>query len=111
MPVFIISAGLAGVVAHPIILFLALVLHGRALSLTNVAMNVEADRFDYATDQRILNCHGIWGVGLLATALFGAAMRGSGVAPTVHLGLLVPVLIGLLLLAVLPMPESIARPI
>jgi len=111
MPVLIVSAGLAGVIVHPGTLFLALVLHGCALSLTNVAINVEADRFEYATGHRILNtCHGIWSVGFLATALFGAAMRGAGVTPTVHLGLVVPILIGLLLLAILPMPESTPRP-
>ena len=111
MPGLIISAGLAGVIVHPITLFLALMLHGCALSLTNVAINVEADRFEYATGHRILNtCHGIWSVGFLATAVLGAAMRGVGVSPTVHLGLIVPILIGLLLFAILPMPESMARP-
>lgn len=111
MPVLIVSAGLAGVIVHPITLFLASVLHGCALSLPNVAINVEADRFEYATGHRILNtCHGIWSVGFLATAVFGAVMRGIEVSPTAHLALLVPILIGLLLIAILPMPESTARP-
>lgn len=111
MPILIFSSGLAGVIIHPITLFLAMALHGSALSLTNVAINVEADRFEFATGDRILNtCHGLWSVGFLATAVLGAAMRGLGVTPFVHLGVLVPTLIILLLLAILQMPESIARP-
>jgi len=111
MPLLIGSTAFAGIVLNPVALFSAMVLHGATLSLTNVAINVEADRFEHATGKRIMNtCHGIWSVGFLATALLGVAMRGLGVTPAWHLGLFAPALIAFFLFSIVPLPVSIARP-
>lgn len=111
LPVVIVSSALAGMLLHPVALFVLLALNGVGFSLTNIAVNVEADRYEAASGKRVMNsCHGVWSVGFLATALFGAAMRGLDISPAWHLGLLAPVLIGMLLLVVIGLPESTARP-
>lgn len=111
LPLVILTSALAGVLLHPIALFVLLALNGVGFSLTNIAINVEADRYEAASGQRIMNtCHGVWSVGFLTTALFGAAMRGLDVSPALHLGALAPVLVALLLIVGKSLPESIARP-
>ena len=110
LPLVVISSAFAGILLNPLALFLMLALNGVGFSLTNIAINVEADRVEAASGARIMNtCHGIWSLGFLATALFGAAMRGLDISPALHLGLLAPLLIAATLLVALPMPPSPAR--
>lgn len=111
LPVVVITSALAGILLHPVALFGLLALNGVGFSLTNIAINVEADRVEAASGARIMNmCHGIWSVGFLVTALFGAAMRGLDVSPALHLGAMAPFLILALLLIALPMASLPARP-
>jgi len=111
LPVVILTSALAGILLHPAALFALLAMNGVGFSLTNIAINVEADRIEAATGARVMNtCHGVWSLGFLATALFGALMRGLEVAPAWHLGLLVPVLLVLLAIVVVPMPATPPRP-
>jgi fucose permease len=110
LPVVIISSALIPVLLDPVAMFLLLAINGVGFSLSNIAINVEADRIEAASGDRIMNtCHGVWSIGFLVTALLGVLMRGLGVSPAIHLGLLVPLLVGLLFLVVLPMPLSVAR--
>ncbi|MNY75689.1 hypothetical protein D3C86_2150430 [compost metagenome] len=70
----------------PLALFVLLALNGVGFSLTNIAMNVEADRVEAATGARVMNtCHGAWSVGFLLTSLLGATLRGLDVSPAIHL--------------------------
>lgn len=111
LPVVIVTSALAGILLHPLALFVLLAINGVGFSLSNIAINVEADRVEAASGARIMNtCHGVWSIGFLVTALLGAALRGSGVSPAWHLGMLAPVLIGALLVVILPLPVSTARP-
>ena len=111
LPIVVITAALATVLLNPIALFVLLALNGVGFSLTNIAMNVEADRVEAATSARVMNtCHGAWSVGFLLTSLLGAALRGLHVAPAIHLWALAPVLIGLIAFVVLPMPNMPPRP-
>lgn len=111
LPLVVITSALAGILLHPLALFGLLALNGVGFSLTNIAINVEADRVEAAAGARIMNmCHGIWSVGFLVTALFGAAMRGLDVSPALHLGLMAPFLILALLLVAMPMASLPARP-
>jgi hypothetical protein len=88
-----------------------LAFNGMGFSLTNIAMNVEADRVEAASGARAMNtCHGAWSVGFLLTSLLGAALRGLGVAPAIHIWTLVPISIVLILLVVVPMPVMPPRP-
>ncbi|MGV8854582.1 MAG: MFS transporter [Devosia sp.] len=105
MPLMMISAALITVLLNPLAMFILLAVNGVGFSLTNIAINVEADRIEAATDLRIMNrCHGAWSVGFLLTSLLGAGLRGLGVAPAIHLWLLAPLVIVLVLVIVVPMP-------
>jgi MFS family permease len=105
LPLVICTAALATVLLHPLALFILLAVNGMGFSLSNIAMNVEADRVEAASGLRVMNtCHGAWSLGFLLTSLLGAVLRGSGIAPALHLWALAPLLIILLVVVVAPMP-------
>jgi MFS family permease len=91
-------------------LFAGFALFGAVFGLSNIAINVEADRVEHARDRRLMNtCHGIWSAGLLLASLVGTLMRGLGVSPLLHFGLVLPlVTVGILLVA-LPMQPAPPR--
>jgi len=110
LPVVIVTAALCTLWLHPVAFFLLLAVNGMGFSLSNIAMNVEADRVEAASGHRVMNtCHGAWSLGFLLTSLLGAALRGLGISPALHLWGLAPVLIGLLFVVVLPMPVTPPR--
>lgn len=111
LPGVVITAALATILLSPFALFALLALNGIGFSLTNIAMNVEADRIEAATSARVMNtCHGAWSAGFLVTSLLGAGLRGLDVAPSIHLWGLAPLLIAMVFLVVLPMPNMPPRP-
>ncbi|WEK04002.1 MAG: MFS transporter [Candidatus Devosia phytovorans] len=111
LPFSAISAALVTVLLNPFAMFALLAINGLGFSLTNIAINVEADRIEAASGQRIMNtCHGVWSVGFLTTSLLGAALRGLDIAPAWHLWTLVPILGLLLWTVVVPMPATPPRP-
>ena len=110
MPLVTISAALITVILSPLAMFALLALNGVGFSLTNIAINVEADRIEAASGTRIMNtCHGAWSIGFLVTSLLGAALRGFDVAPWIHLWSLVPLVGVLIFMVVAPMPVTPAR--
>jgi len=111
LPLVVCTAALATLLLHPIAFFVLLAINGIGFSLSNIAVNVEADRVEAATGGRIMNtCHGAWSIGFLLTSLFGAVLRGLDVAPAIHLWGMAPLLIALLLWVALPMPAMPPRP-
>ena len=91
-------------------LFLAIAAFSALFAISNVAMNVEADRVEAATGRRLMNsCHGIWSLGQLAVFTFGVLARGWQLPPALHFGLLVPVIVAATLLVVLPLEAATAR--
>jgi MFS family permease len=105
LPCVVMSAALASVLLNPFALFVLLAINGVGFSLTNIAMNVEADRVEAATGARVMNtCHGAWSLGFLLTSLLGAVLRGLHVSPAIHIWGLAPLLIALIFVVVLPMP-------
>ena len=110
LPLAAISAALVTVILNPVAMFALMALNGISFSLTNIAINVEADRIEAASGARIMNtCHGAWSIGFLLTSLLGAALRGLDVAPALHLWLLSPTVIVLMLVIVVPMPVTPPR--
>lgn len=60
----------------------AIFLMGAALNVTNIAINVEADRVEASTERRIMNrCHGFWAAGFLFVTLVSTALISLGVTP------------------------------
>ena len=101
LPMLALSIAMAALAPHALVLSAAMALYGASFSVSNVAMNVEADRIEAALGRRIMNrCHGAWSIGFLGTALLGTAARGLEVPQAIHLGL-VPPPAALLVLAVL----------
>lgn len=91
-------------------LFAALGLFGAIFALSNIAINVEADRIEAALGRRVMNtCHGTWSVGLLISSLIGAAIRGAELDPAWHFALIgVPTALGIVFIT-LPFTEAPAR--
>ncbi|KKB76371.1 hypothetical protein VW29_20060 [Devosia limi DSM 17137] len=111
LPLVTVAAAMATLLLSPVALFILLAINGVGFSLTNIAINVEADRVEAATGARIMNtCHGVWSLGFLLTSLIGAALRGFDIAPATHLWLLTPLVIALVMAIVVPMPVVPARP-
>lgn len=102
-------AGLA-LAPTPLLLFFSFALFGVMFALTNVAMNVEADRVEAATGRRLMNsCHGIWSIGQMVTVTAGALVRGLNVPATWHFGLIVPVILVASLVLIVPMHGAAPR--
>lgn len=60
----------------------AVFLFGGGLAVGNLAINMEADRYEAATDRRIMGrCHGAWGVGFLLVTLVSVGVIRLGIAP------------------------------
>jgi MFS family permease len=110
IPLAAVLTALMAVAPTPLLLFLVFVLYGMVFALSNVAMNVEADRVEADTGKRLMNsCHGIWSIGQLATVTAGAAIRGLHVPAGWHLAAIVPVIVVAALAVILPMREAPAR--
>lgn len=85
-----------------LLLSIAVALNSGLFALTSVTMNVEADRIEAASGQRLMNtCHALWSLGQLSVFLIGVLLRGLGVPVSIHFGLFVPlILIGTLALLI-----------
>lgn len=91
-------------------LFGGFALYGGVFGLSNIAINVEADRVEAARGRRLMNsCHGVWSAGFLLASLFGVLMRGLAVPPAIHFGVFVPIVLLGVLLAALPMQPAPPR--
>lgn len=110
IPLAAILIALMPLAPSPFMLFVILALYGMTFALSNVSMNVEADRVEAAGDKRLMNsCHGIWSIGQFATVTAGAAIRGLHVPPVWHFGVIAPVIVVAALLVILPLQEAPAR--
>lgn len=92
---------IAALASGMVLLMIAMVLGGVSFSLTNVAMNVEADRIEAATGERVMNrCHGFWSLGMLAASLIGVGARAVPVSAALHFAAILPfALIAILVVA------------
>ncbi len=91
MAAMAVAAALAPSLA---LLIPALLIGGMAFSVTNVAMNVEADRIEAAGGIRVMNrCHGFWSLGMLAASLIGVGARAIPVTPALHFLVILPLVL------------------
>jgi MFS family permease len=109
-PAFAACPLIVSLAPGPVALYAALFLHGLALTVCNITMNVEADRVEAQEGVRIMNrCHGAWGVGLFTAYSAGAGAIAAGIAPTWYFIGLLAVTILAAVLFVRPMTESAPR--
>jgi predicted MFS family arabinose efflux permease len=110
LPLMALALVLMTLVPSAFGLFAAIAAYAAVFALTNVAMNVEADRVEAATGRRIMNtCHGIWSLGQLAVFVAGVFARGLDISPLVHFAAMLPLVAVAVLVVVLPMREAPAR--
>lgn len=89
-----IATSLPVLAPDPVLLFLALMLAGSAISFVELGLNVEADLVEKSTGKLIMNTsHGCWSLGIMAGSLIGSGFAGLGVAP----GVAVPLVAALVL--------------
>ncbi len=108
----LMAAGLVlmALAPSPAALFAAIAGFAAVFALTNVAMNVEADRIEAATGRRVMNmCHGVWSLGQLTVFALGVLARGLDVSPLVHFGALLPVVAVATLAVLVPMQAAPVR--
>jgi len=109
----LLPLGMIAVVAMPTVplFFATFLLYGVIYALPNTAMNIEADRVEAATGQRVMNsCHGIWSIGQLLATLLGTLAEGAHLTPVVHMALLAIPLVPLALWIAFGLEPSPPRP-
>jgi MFS family permease len=91
LPCFALSLAAATLAVDALSLFWLAALTGVGHGITQIAMNVEADRLEAASGRRVMNrCHAMWSLGILTSSLIGTLLRGLGVPPAPHLFAMVP---------------------
>ena len=82
----------------PLMLFLLLVPAGLTIGAIEIIINIEADRVEHAIGRRIMSrAHAFWSLGFFSAGMVGAFIAQTGLAPTWHLLLMVPVIIAAVL--------------
>ncbi|KMW60423.1 integral membrane transport protein [Candidatus Rhodobacter oscarellae] len=81
-----VAAVFAALGTGPLGISAAFCASGVMFGFSNVAMNLEADRFEAATGTRIMNrCHGMWSIGVLASTGLGVGARAMPVPTLWHM--------------------------
>lgn len=110
LPLLALCALLMALAPSALLLFAAIAVFSATFALTNVTMNVEADRVEAATGRRLMNtCHGIWSMGQLGVLLLGVLARGWNITPVWHFAAMLPPVLLATMLIVLPMAVTPAR--
>lgn len=111
MPLFALAIALASIVPNVPAFFIVSMTIAATFTTTAIAMNVEADRVEFATGRRIMNsCHGMWSLGFFASSIIGTAIVAANISPAWHLFGAVPVETAAALLFLGSLRESPARP-
>jgi len=101
-----VAASLPVLAPDPVLLFLALMLAGWAISFVELGLNVEADLVEKATGRLIMNTsHGCWSLGIMAGSLIGSGFAALGVAPAIAVPLLAAIVLPFALLAGYALPR------
>ncbi|WP_338722103.1 MFS transporter [Devosia sp. XK-2] len=100
-----IAASLPVLAPDPVLLFIALMLAGSAISFVELGLNVEADLVEKSTGRLIMNTsHGCWSLGIMAGSLIGSGFAAAGVAPGVAVPLLAFIVLPVALAAAWALP-------
>ena len=85
VPLICVSQWLAALAGTPVYFFFCLALGGVSVALIEVAVNLEADRVEAETGQRIMNrSHAFWSFGFFGASVLGAGFAQLSVSPIMH---------------------------
>lgn len=77
---YALAASLPAFAPDPIMLFIALMLAGSAISFLELGLNVGADGIEKSSGVLIMTkSHGFWSVGIMVGSLIGSGMAGLGI--------------------------------
>ena len=100
-----IAASLPVLAPNPILLFVALMLAGSAISFVELGLNVQADLVEKSTGKLIMNTsHGCWSLGIMAGSLIGSGFAGLGLVPSIAVPLLAALVLPIALLTANALP-------
>ncbi len=103
---FLAVVSLPAFAPSAVLLFLALMIVGVALSTVELGMNVEADVTEKATGLIIMSrCHGFWSLGIMAGSLLGVGAIAIGLSPHSSILFTAIVILPVALLASLRLPK------
>jgi MFS family permease len=100
---------LPGFASTPTLLFFALVLVGLGMGPLEVALNVMADRIGRSIGRTVMSrCHAFWSFGFMAGGITGSLAATYGLAPGVHMVIVVVIalIVGEALATRLPMANA-----
>lgn len=91
IPLIALFLAIAVHAPSPLVLFVLLYPVGFVIGCVEIIVNVEADRTENTLGYRIMNrCHAFWSMGFFSAGFFGAWMASLGFSPQLHLGLVFP---------------------
>ena len=101
-----IAACLPVLAPSPLLLFVALMLAGSAISFVELGLNVQADLVEKAGGRLIMNtAHGCWSLGIMAGSLVGSGLAGLGLAPSLSVPLAAAIVLPLALASAWALPR------
>ncbi|MDD9979033.1 MAG: MFS transporter, partial [Boseongicola sp.] len=107
VPAMAVLSALTGVVGSVPAIFAVFLVNGTVFSFTNIAMNIEADRIESHSGRKVMNrAHALWSAGMLLASLVGVAARALPVSTALHLGLIAPLIIAGVLVALIPIEPA-----
>ncbi|WP_233280518.1 MFS transporter [Devosia rhizoryzae] len=101
-----LAVGLPVLAPDPILLFVALMLAGSAISFVELGLNVQADLVEKASGKLIMNtAHGCWSLGIMAGSLIGSGFAAIDLAPAIAVPLVAFLVLPLALLTGYALPK------
>jgi len=103
---YTVAASLPVLAPHPILLFIALMFAGSAISFVELGLNVQADLVEKTSGKLIMNTsHGCWSLGIMVGSLIGSGFAAIGVAPQIAVPLLAVLVLPVAILTGIALPK------
>lgn len=103
---YTIAASLPVLAPHPILLFIALMFAGSAISFVELGLNVQADLVEKTSGKLIMNTsHGCWSLGIMVGSLIGSGFAAIGLAPQIAVPLLAFLVLPVAILTGIALPK------
>ena len=108
---YTVAASLPVLAPQPILLFIALMFAGSAISFVELGLNVQADLVEKTSGKLIMNTsHGCWSLGIMVGSLIGSGFAAIGVAPQIAVPLLAVLVLPVAILTGIALPKLYDAP-